>query len=364
MIASDINAMANESNSFEPRMASVHHTSTIDLSIVIVSWNTRQLLHDCLQSVFNNLASIRAEVFVVDNGSQDGSADMVSAAFPNAILIRNDTNFGFSIANNQAIAIATGKYVLLLNSDTVIIGDVLSRSVEYMERHTSVGVMGCRVLNPDHSMQATCFQFPSITNVILKVSGLHRLSKPAFFGREHMRNWNRDSEREVDVVTGCYMLVRTAAIRQIGLLDEDFFFCGEETEWCHRFRAGGWLIRFAPVGEIVHIGNASSARLDSKRDLLLTQGIILFFMKTRGPRVAWIVWALLLLFAVLRLILWSGLCLVRPLNAWQVRRRHFLQSVSTFLECLPRAAAPIPTMSSKCANSNARGERRQAPTAR
>ena len=289
----------------DSRMRSEAMTSSPDVSIVIVNWNTRYALKDCLDSVFANLRGVEAEVFVVDNNSNDGSCEMVDEFFPQVVLIRNQQNRGFAAANNQAIQIAKGQYVLLLNSDTIVKGDVIARSQDYLARHPDVGVMGCRVLNRDGSVQLTCSRFPTIVNLVLLASGLFRRTWPRVLGRYQIREWARDSERDVDTVTGCYMFVRKSAIEQVGLLDEAFFFYGEETDWCKRFWQNGWRLRFAPVGEIIHFGSLSSRKCNHKRDLMLTSGLIRFHRKHGGLLAALVAWVILAGFAVSRAAYWS-----------------------------------------------------------
>ena len=309
----------------------------MDLSIVIISWNTRDITRECLRSVFDNLGELEVEVWLVDNASDDGSADMVAEEFPQVNLIRNDTNRGFAAANNQAIAPAQGRYVLLLNSDTVVLGEVLSESVRYMDAHADVGVMGCRVLNPDRTMQQTCFMLPSLLNVALLTSGLAKLNAP-FFGRERYRGWLRDTEREVGVVTGCSMMCRRGAIEQVGPLDEMFFFCGEETDWCRRFRAGGWKLMFAPVGEIIHIGNASGRRYDHTRDVLLTAGLVGYHRKHSGVLGAAACWTMLYAFNLSRWLAWAARCRIRPSRAAWDRAEHFRKVVRDFGQVWPKGA--------------------------
>ena len=297
----------------------------LDLSIIIVSWNTREVLRECLRSVFAGLHGLTAEVIVVDNASSDGSAQMVRQCFGNATLIANETNRGFAAANNQALRIANGKYVLLLNSDTLVLGDVFARSIRYMEGKADVGVMGCRVLNPDRSVQRTCLRYPSVLNLFLSATGLARLRWPRFCGREHILDWSRDGERDVDVVSGCYLLVRASAIRAVGIMDESFFFCGEESDWCRRFAAAGWRCRFAPVGDIVHYGNVSGSRLRWKRDALLTDGVLRFIRKHDGALSANLGFSLIMLFWVTRVVVWGILSLMPHSRAdsARYRARHF-----------------------------------------
>src|SRR5690625_3304033 len=261
-----------------------------DLSIVIVNWNTREMLRDCLASVHENEGERAAEVIVVDNASDDGSAEMVAAEFPQAVLIRNTENRGFAAANNQGFAVARGRHVLLLNSDTILHGDVLARSVAWLDSHPGAGAMGCRVLNTDGSVQLTCSMYPSILNQLLQASGLWKLRRPRFFGRYLMTDWQRDSERTVEVISGCYLLVRARVIEEVGPLDENFFFFGEETDWCRRMRDAGWLLVFAPVGEITHHGSVSVKKLNHRRDVMLTEAKVRLHRKHGGIVPAAVVW--------------------------------------------------------------------------
>ncbi len=220
-----------------------------EISIIIVNWNTRDVLCDCLRTLYQQAGGIDFEVIVVDNASTDSSAEMVKVRFPNVILIENHENRGFAAANNQGMAIARGRYVLLLNSDTVVPDDTMPKMVAFAYNHPEAAVVGCRVLNPDGTLQPTCFMFPSLLNMVLSSTYLYKLFPGSkFFGRERMTWWDRNDAREVDVVTGCFMLVRREAIEQIGLLDEYFFMYGEETDWCYRFKQAGWKVIFTPAG--------------------------------------------------------------------------------------------------------------------
>jgi hypothetical protein len=295
------------------------------LSIVIINWNTRELLRNCLDSVFRNPPALGASVIVVDNGSTDGSVQMVETDFVKVTLIRNNDNRGFAAANNQALQIIDTKYVLLLNSDTLIHGNVLDRSIEYMERNLSVGIMGCRVLNGDGTVQRTCSQFPSFRNLLLMTVALDRLPWPKFLGRYRMRDWERDTEREVEVVSGCFMMVRHAAIIDVGVLDESFFFFGEETDWCRRFIKSGWRVAFSPVGEITHYGGGTCKSLNFRRDVLLTQATIHLHRKYGGPAKAVLVWFLLFLFNLSRALFWQIARFVSNEPKAKERARHFRQ---------------------------------------
>ncbi|UCE98821.1 MAG: glycosyltransferase family 2 protein [Planctomycetota bacterium] len=255
----------------------------MDVSIVIVSWNTCDILRDCLESVYLETKGVQSEVIVIDNGSSDGSAEMIKKEFSAVNLIVNEENRGFAAANNQGMAIAQGRYVLLLNSDTIVLNNVISKTISFADNHPEAAVVGCRVMNPDKSLQPTCFMFPSILNMLLSASYLYKLfPKSKFFGREQMTWWDRSDIREVDVVTGCFMLVRQEAIKQVGTMDEQFFMYADETDWCYRFRQAGWKVLFTPDAEIIHLGGASSKSLRAEMILQTRASILLFFQKHRS----------------------------------------------------------------------------------
>ena len=220
----------------------------IDVSVVIVNWNTIGLLKACIASVFSKTQSINFEVIVADNASTDGSVEMVRQEFSKVILIANAENVGFAAANNQGMAIAKGRYVLFLNSDTVVLNNAIQRTVVYADRQPDTAALGCRILNPDRSLQNSCFMFPSLLNLFLFSTYLYRFfPRSRFFGREQMTWWDRDDAREVDVVTGCYMLVRKRAIEEVGMMDRGLFMYAEETAWCYRFRSKGKPSAAEPV---------------------------------------------------------------------------------------------------------------------
>lgn len=298
-----------------------------DLSIVIVNWNTIELLRDVLRSVFETSGPITMQVIVVDNASDDGSADMVARNYPEALLIRNETNRGFAAANNQGFEVATGRHVLMLNSDTIVLGDVLAASVRYLDAHPDVGAMGCRVLNPDGTMQRTCSMWPSLLNLTLQTFGLWKVPWPRFFGRYQMMHWQRDSERDVDSISGCYLVLRATILDQVGPLDEAFFFFGEETDWCRRMREAGWRLVFTPVGEIIHYGSASASKLNHRRDLLLTDAMVRLHAKHGGRLAAISAWVILFLFNFSRASFWSLISLMRRRPAVSDRARHFRRVV-------------------------------------
>lgn len=312
----------------------------MDLSIVIVNWNTRTMLRNCLDSVPHDQPGFSIETIVIDNASSDGSSAMVTSDFPGVRLIQNTDNLGFATATNQGLRIAKGRYLLLLNSDTLVHGNVMQDSVRYMDAHPDTGMMGCKVLNEDGSTQMTCSRFPSFVNLILQTLGLNRLQGPSWLRRYQMLDWDRDDEREVEVISGCYLMVRKETLEQVGLLDESFFLYGEETDWCRRCDRHGWKLSFAPVGCITHLGSGSSLQLNYRRDLMLSEGTVRLHRKYGGFVAATSMWLLLLLFNFTRSIYWSLRALAGG-NVDTVKRAdHFRSIVRHFRQAWPDAARP------------------------
>ena len=308
----------------------------MDLSIIIVNWNTRDMLRNCLASIPGQ-DGLQKEIIVIDNASEDGSAAMVAGEFPDVRLIRNGANLGFATATNQGLRAASGRHLLLLNSDTLVLGDVLADSVRYMDEHADVGMMGCRVLNEDGTTQMTCSRYPSFFNLLLQTLGLNRLARPRWLQRYQMLDWARDDEREVEVVSGCYLVARRTTLAQIGLLDESFFLYGEETDWCRRCAAAGWRLIFAPVGEIIHFGSGSSSALNYRRDLMLTEGTVRLHRKHGGSPAAVSIWLLLLLFNLSRSAYWSLRSVADSSGSTRSRASHFRQVVRHFNRAWPAA---------------------------
>jgi len=254
---------------------------TLDLSIIIVSWNVRDLLLDCLNSVYAETKGVSFEVFVVDNASSDGSAEMVEQEFPQVKLIRNQENLGFAKANNQAIRQSKGRYVLLLNPDTVVVNDALANMIPFMEAHQDVGAVGPRLLNPDGTVQLWCGgSFPTPLTEFFRLAKLSYLfPKSRIFGRRLMSFWDRNDTREVDLLSGACMMVRREAINQVGLMDEDFFMYADDVEWCYRIKKAGWKIYLYSDAEIIHLVGQSMLQSADKMAVEAYKSMYLFFKK-------------------------------------------------------------------------------------
>lgn len=236
------------------------------VSIVIVNWNTRDILHDCLDSIANQ-TTLSHEVIVVDNASTDGSADMVRQDFPDVKLIANSNNRGFAAANNQGLKIARGKKLLLLNPDTIILDNAIDVMCAWLDAHPDVGCVGCQVFEDADTIQRTSFADPGPLNLALIEFGLYRIAPHnRLLGRPEYGDWDRNSERDVDVVSGMFMLVPRPVFETVGLLDEAFFVYSEEADWCRRIRDAGWRCVFAPEARILHLegGSKSTAQIKSR----------------------------------------------------------------------------------------------------
>jgi GT2 family glycosyltransferase len=235
--------------------------------------------------VYEETIGVTFETIVVDNASTDGSVNMVQTEFPLVTLIANKNNRGFAAANNQGIRIAKGRYLLLLNSDTVVSDNAIAKTVRYADQDPDVAVVGCQVWENQDQIQMTCFRYPSVANLSLSAFGLAKLFRHnKVLGREWMLWWKRDTEREVDVVSGMFMLVRHEAIDQVGLLDEHFFMYCEEVDWCYRFAKAGWKVLFWPGAQVIHVGGGShsSSQIPVKMFVQQKKSLLMFLKKHRG----------------------------------------------------------------------------------
>jgi GT2 family glycosyltransferase len=230
-----------------------------DASVVIVSFNTREVTRECLRTLEREADGVAYEAIVVDNASRDGSADMVAADFPGAILIRSDVNLGFGAANNRGFAVARGRHVVLLNSDAFLTPGALRRSVELLDADPRLGLVGGRLVGRDGAPQPSARQFNSVLNDLLALSGLAS-SRPRsrFFGRFD-RTWADPAQpADVDWVPGAYSAIRAEALERAGPFDERFFLYYEEVDLCRRLKAAGYAIGYRPEIEVVHLGGESS----------------------------------------------------------------------------------------------------------
>ena len=214
-------------------------SATCDVTLSIVNSNNRELLRRCLETVVQTVKQVRYEVIVVDNASDDGSADMVGASFPHVKLIRNATRLGYGASHNRAIQQARGRFVLILNEDMEILEGAVDTMVREADGTPDLGALGCRILNPDRTLQHSCFNFPTLTQALFEAIFPYTLIFPNSRIRSKMFWWRHDEPREVDIVVGCCMLVPKAVIDRIGAFDPTFFVYSEEHDWCRRMKNAG-----------------------------------------------------------------------------------------------------------------------------
>jgi N-acetylglucosaminyl-diphospho-decaprenol L-rhamnosyltransferase len=234
----------------------------MDLSIITVSYNTRELLRACLDSVFSSISSrLDYEVIVVDNASGDGSVAMIRDGFPQARLIENSENRGFAASNNQALEESRGQYVLLLNPDTVVMDGALESLMRLLEERRDVGAAGPKLVFPDGSFQHSAFAFPTLPMIFLDFYPLHhRLLDSRVNGRYPRALYERGEPFPIDHPLGAAMMVRREVVDKVGLLDEGYFMYCEEIDWCMRIKGSGWGIFCVPQAEIVHYAGQSTAQ--------------------------------------------------------------------------------------------------------
>jgi GT2 family glycosyltransferase len=224
------------------------------VSVIIASWNTRDLLGACLESLRVPIESGWCEVIVVDNGSSDGSPEMVRERFPAVTLLCPGRNLGFGGGNNLGLRAAHGRYLMLLNSDTEVPEGTLEAMCEFMDSHPRVGMLGPKLLNPDGSVQLSCRRFPSYRTALFnRYSLLTRLFPRNPYSVEYlMTDSGHSATREVDWVSGACLMTRREAVDDVGLLDEAFFMYAEDVDWCYRMHQKGWKVVYFPEVQVLH----------------------------------------------------------------------------------------------------------------
>ena len=275
----------------------------LDLSVVIVSWNVRDLLERCLRSIgcANRLGAVgegaesgnsppetgtSVEIIVIDNDSADGSAEMVRAEFPSVRVIRNSENRGFPAANNQGIGLAQGRYAILLNPDTEVVGSALHAMVAFADAHPGVGVVGPQLLFPDGSIQPSRYRFPTPATALFESTWLRPIAPRRVLDRYYVRDQPDSATHDVDWVRGAALMVRREAFEQVGLLDEGFFMYSEELDWCRRIRDAGWRVVYLPEAQIIHHEGKSSEQAIPTRHVSFQTSKVRYFRKHHGKRVA------------------------------------------------------------------------------
>ena len=289
------------------------------LSVVFLNYNTRDLTRQALSSVLAAAEGLEVEIFVVDNASVDGSADMVAAEFPQVKLICNAANVGFAAGNNVALRQVTGEYVLLINTDTIVRRDALRTMVEFLDAHPEAGACGCKILDPDGTLQLDSRRgFPTPLAAFCKMSGLSRFfPKHPLIAHYHMTYLDPEQTAEVEVLSGSCMMVRKAAMDQVGLLDESYFMYGEDIDWCYRFHQAGWKSYYVSTTSIIHFRGESGRGTPLKILYRKSQAMSIFVNKHMARRYRffplWLLQVGIALHGTFRLFARVGRALAMPL---------------------------------------------------
>ena len=286
----------------------------VDLSIVIVSWNVKDLLGRCLTSLLADAAGgghatpldsperetqppdrktlahkrqpgagLEVEIIVVDNASNDGSPDMVREQFAHVRLLASNSNLGFVRANNQGAAASTGRYVLLLNPDTEVPGGTLARMVTHMDQHPDIGTLGPRLVGPDGQVQPSRRRFPTLTTAFLESTVLQQcFPHNRVLERYFIQDRSDDEEQDVDWLVGACLLIRRETWEQVGPLDENIFMYSEELDWCRRAKTAGWRVVYVPWAKIVHHEGQSSSQVVPARHIYFQSSKVYYFRKYHG----------------------------------------------------------------------------------
>lgn len=316
----------------------------VDLTIALVNHNMRKLLRGCLNSVYQSTTGVRFEAVVVDNHSTDGSIKMLSTEFPQVKLIENEKNLGFARANNQAVRQSRGKYLLLLNPDTLFQNNSLQKMIAFMEDHCEAGALGCKVLNPNGTIQPSNDNFPTLFTELFRVIQLKRLIPRARMRAKIGQRWGKmlgstlggylriywdtNRIREVDWITGAFFLIRRKAIEEVGLLDEAFFMYYEDADWCYRLRQKGWKIFYFPLFEIIHYGESSS-KFSPHTFIERHKSMQYFFNKHRGKKAVFMLRLIICGGLALR---WVGLLVIYPFS--RDRREELRKRIFAYLRVI------------------------------
>jgi len=309
-----------------------------DLSIIIVTWNSRVDIAKCLESLEASCIGGDFEIIVLDNASDDGTADYVTAHFPNVRATASKVNTGFARGNNLAAQKACGRYLLFLNPDTWVDEDMVSAMVNFLDSHPQAGACAPRILNPDNSLQRGAMRtLPTLETLLYELSGLSRLfPRSRRFGRYMMTWWDHNDRREVEQPAGACIAMRREVFEQIGGFDEGYFMYYEDVELCRAILAEGWKIYFLPDVCAYHIGNQSASQAVTKNFPQFYRSMYRYFRRHHGRLAAWVAKLLVGVAELGKLATLSPLLpmekFLPPAKHWRNRREQFLSHGRFFLQ--------------------------------
>lgn len=254
-----------------------------DVSVVVVNWNTRDHILNCIQSLKDDRQKYQKEIIIVDNGSTDGSPDAIEELHPDVHVVRSPTNLGFAAGNNLGLKQAHGRYFALVNSDVFVEPGCMDTLVDMLEADATIGMTGPKVVNPNGTLQKTCMRLPNVMNTLAQTFALHRLFPRArSLSGLRLTAQEHEVEQDVEGLSGTFWVVRREVVEQVGALDENFFFYGEDVDWSLRIRKAGWRIRYQPAVRALHVHAASSSKDPIRFFLQLQKERIRFWRKHHG----------------------------------------------------------------------------------
>lgn len=267
----------------------------VDLSIIIVSWNVADLLAECLDSIFNAPTQLQIEVIVVDSASSDHTVPMVRERYPQVRLLPQNSNLGYTRCNNIGLKSATGRHLLLLNPDTVILDDALDKMVAYLDEHADTGIVGPHTLNTDGTTQSTKRRFPTLAVGIFESTWLQRFAPKSVLDTFYAVDVPDTQTADVDWVQGSALMARRTVYEQIGGLDEDYVMFSEELDWCKRAKAAGWRVVYLGTAHIVHHGGKSTEQISARKHIYFQESRLHYFRKHHGWATAQLLRVIMLL---------------------------------------------------------------------
>lgn len=307
--------MKNQST-LTPIMPEQNTQAVPDLSIVLVCWNNKAYLEPCLESLYHSELSSSFDVVVVDNGSTDGSQTMLTEKYPNILVIQNHHNVGLGKASNQGIEVTQGRYILLLNNDTLVNGPSFDAMVDYLDSNPQVGAVGGKLINPDGTVQSCYNNFPSLIEEFLIATQLGELLWTGY-----PANITDTKVRSVDWMGSACLMIRRTALDQVGLLDEEYFIYGDEADIQYRLKKAGWQMVYLPQATTIHYGGRSMNRWSRRK--MVYRGHMLFYKKNYGGFWTVILRLMMAMLSLIKLLIWGTAYLIPE---WRNRAQKELRS--------------------------------------
>lgn len=293
------------------------------LSISIVNTNNCNLLRDCLNSIYQNTTRTNFEIIVIDNASNDGSAEMLLEEFPSVHLLVNPSRQGYGYSHNRGIEAAKGEFVLVFNEDMIVLPNALDKMVERVQKDPMIGALGCKLLNSDGSLQHSCFKFRSLGQEVFETFLPRNVIFPNSRKRGKMYFWDHSKEMEVDIIMGCCMLIPRRVIDEVGVFDTQFFIYSEEDDLCKRIKKQGYKVVFTPEAQIIHIGGQTSKAMSVKMSLVMAESKIKYVKKHHGRLAGSLFRVLTGVRATIRLTGWFGYWIIKSAKRQEAKGMMF-----------------------------------------